>query len=278
MNQEQTNYIDFLNKSSEYEILIKKTGWEEVSLQAHSHEKYQVIYTLSGTLHIQIEDDSYFVPEKHLAWISDNVIHEINSNNRQVSLVIFYLSPCWFHDGILPASFCIYNSNSFIGENIRFLASGRSMINGNENRELFNFAVSFFNLLPTLSYKVDFLLKTMSIPNDHRLYPILCYMREHAFENLKIEEVANKFNISVRNMSRLLHNSGIRYSSFINRHRINRAIELFSDGGKIMQQIAYETGFSTPNNFNRVFKQVTGTSPGLYEKGVIDNKKSAIEQ
>ena len=47
---------------------------------------------------------------------------------------------------------------------------------------------------------------------------------------------------------------------------------------KDWQQIAYETGFSTPNNFNRVFKQVTGTSPGLYEKGVIDNKKSAIEQ
>ena len=45
-----------------------------------------------------------------------------------------------------------------------------------------------------------------------------------------------------------------------------------------MQQIAYETGFSTPNNFNRVFKQITGTSPSLYEKGVTDNKKSAIEQ
>lgn len=59
---------------------------------------------------------------------------------------------------------------------------------------------------------------------------------------------------------------------------VNRAIELFSDGGKTMKQIAYETGFSTPNNFNRVFRQITGTSPSLYEKGVADNKKSAIEQ
>ncbi|MBU3839299.1 MAG: AraC family transcriptional regulator [Candidatus Phocaeicola faecigallinarum] len=143
---------------------------------------------------------------------------------------------------------------------------------------MFDFAISFFNLLPILSYKVDFLLKTMSIPNDHRLYPVLCYMREHAFRNLKIEQVAAEFNISVRNLSRLLHESGIRFNSFINRHRVNRAIELFSDGGKTMQQIAYETGFSTPNNFNRVFRQITGTSPSLYEKGVADNKKSAIEQ
>lgn len=278
MNQEQKDYISLLNSSSENDILIKKTGWEEKSLHAHTHEKYQIIYTLSGTLHIQIENDSYFVPGKHIAWIPDNVVHEINSNNRQVSLVIFYFSPIWQSEKIRTSSFCIYNSNSVICENIKYLASCGDCIDGNKNSVLFDFAIGFFNLLPILSYKVDFLLKTMSIPNDHRLYPILCYMREHAYENLKIEHVADNFNISVRNLSRLLHNSGIRYNSFINRHRINRAIELFSDGGKTMQQIAYETGFSTPNNFNRVFKQITGTSPGLYEKEVMDNKKSAIER
>lgn len=278
MNQEQINYIDFLNSSSDFDILIKKTGWEEVSLHAHEHKKYQIIYTLSGTLHIQIENDSYFVPEKHIAWIPDNVVHEINSNNRQVSLVIFYFSPIWQSEKIRTSSFCIYNSNSVICENIKYLASCGNCIDGNENGVLFDFAISFFNLLPILSYKVDFLLKTMSIPNDHRLYPVLCYMREHAFRNLKIDQVAAEFNISVRNLSRLLHDSGIRFNSFINRHRVNRAIELFSDGGKTMQQIAYETGFSTPNNFNRVFRQITGTSPSLYEKGVADNKKSAIEQ
>lgn len=66
MNQEQKDYIRLLDSSSVYDILIKKMGWEEISLHAHSHEKCQIIYTLSGTLHIQIEDDSYFVPEKHI--------------------------------------------------------------------------------------------------------------------------------------------------------------------------------------------------------------------
>ena len=257
MNQEQKDYISLLNSSSENDILIKKTGWEEISLHAHSHEKYQIIYTLSGTLHIQIDSDSYFVPEKHIAWIPGDVLHEINSNNRQVSLVIFYFSPLCQPENIRTSSFCIYNTNSVIGENIKYLASCGDCIKSEDRGVLFDFAISFFNLLPTLSYKVDFLLKTMSIP---------------------IEQVAAEFNISVRNLSRLLHDSGIRFNSFINRHRVNRAIELFSDGGKTMQQIAYETGFSTPNNFNRVFKQITGTSPSLYGKGVTDNKKSAIEQ
>ena len=86
--------------------------------------------------------------------------------------------------------FCIYNTNSVIGENIKYLASCGDCIKSEDRGVLFDFAISFFNLLPTLSYKVDFLLKTMSIPNDHRLYPVLCYMREHAFRNLKIEQVS----------------------------------------------------------------------------------------
>ena len=156
MNQEQKDYISLLNSSSENDILIKKTGWEEISLHAHVHEKYQIIYTLSGTLHIQIENDSYFVPEKHIAWIPDNVVHEINSNNRQVSLVIFYFSPIWQSEKIRTSSFCIYNSNSVICENIKYLASCGNCIDGNENSVLFDFAIGFFNLLPILSYKVDF--------------------------------------------------------------------------------------------------------------------------
>lgn len=50
----------------------------------------------------------------------------------------------------------------------------------------------------------------------------------------------------------------------MNHQRIMRAIELFTDGGRTLQQVAYEVGYSTPNHFNRVFKQVTGVSPRIF--------------
>lgn len=37
MNQEQKDYIKLLNSSSENDILIKKTGWGEISLHANVH-------------------------------------------------------------------------------------------------------------------------------------------------------------------------------------------------------------------------------------------------
>lgn len=107
-------------------------------------------------------------------------------------------------------------------------------------------------------------LKILVVPNDMRLHPILDYMMEHLGDGLRIDRVAAEFGFSVRNLSRLLHASGIRFADYMNHQRVVRAIELFSDGGKTLQQVAYEAGFSTPNHFNRVFRQVTGMSPGVF--------------
>lgn len=66
MNAEQREYIGIINQSAEEVILIKKTGWEEVNLPGHVHGKCQIIYTLAGTLHVEIGSESYFVPESIL--------------------------------------------------------------------------------------------------------------------------------------------------------------------------------------------------------------------
>ena len=92
MNAEQREYIGIINQSAEEVILIKKTGWEEVNLPGHVHGKCQIIYTLAGTLHVEIGSESYFVPEKHIAWIPQGAEHKLSSNSRQVSMVNFFMS------------------------------------------------------------------------------------------------------------------------------------------------------------------------------------------
>ncbi|WP_302462784.1 hypothetical protein [Phocaeicola plebeius] len=52
-------YISLIKQTSKETIRIKKTGWEEIKLPGHAHEKCQIIYTLSGTLHVQIGSTSY---------------------------------------------------------------------------------------------------------------------------------------------------------------------------------------------------------------------------
>ena len=130
--------------------------------------------------------------------------------------------------------------------------------------DLYRYASSFFNLMPQINPTEPFLLRPLIIPNDPRLTPILNYINRHLSDRLDMELLASRFNLSTRNLSRLFHTSGIRFSSLVNHWRILRAIELLTDREKTIQEIAYEVGFNPTNNFNRIFKQITGTSPRVY--------------
>lgn len=265
MNNEQHNQLALVQKSAPEAIIIKKTGWKEINLHQHSHSQHQIIYTLSGTLHIQIESTSYFIPEKHVAWIPAYVEHELSSRNRQVPLVVYYIGlPDMDAAGNV---FSIYAMNAVIAENLKYIGSKGPEIRYEESPALYDFTQSFFRLLPSMSPSSGILLKTLLIPNDSRFHAVLDYMMEHLHENLRIERVAKDCGFSVRNLSRLLHASGIRFSDYLNHQRIMRAIELFADGGRTLQQVAYEVGYSTPNHFNRVFNQVTGVSPSTFFRG-----------
>lgn len=162
--------------------------------------------------------------------------------------------------------FSIYNTTSVIAENLKFIASKGKLIRRDTQADLSQFTLSFFKLLPSMSPVREILLKTLVIPDDQRLVPVLHYITEHCGENLKIETVAKYFGFSVRNLSRLFFRSNIRFSLYLNYQRVTRAIELLADREKTLSEIAYEVGFSTPNNFNRVFRQITGMSPGQFVK------------
>ena len=264
MNDEQREYLAPLGASDREEILIKRTGWEAINLPTHAHEKFQIIYTLSGTLHIKIGSNTYFVPERHLAWIPSRTKHKISSNSRQVALICFYIDLPVEGDQDPKALFYIWGIRPLIGENLKFIASHAPCIRCSTHPDLYRYASSFFNLMPQINPKETFLLRPLIIPNDPRLTPVLNYINRHLSDRLDMELLASRFHLSTRNLSRLFNTSKIRFSSLVNHWRILRAIELMSDRDKTIQEIAYEVGFNTPNNFNRVFKQITGTAPRMY--------------
>lgn len=264
MNDEQREYLAHIGTSDREEILIKRTGWEAINLPTHAHEKFQIIYTLSGTLHIKIGSNTYFVPERHLAWIPSRTKHKISSNSRQVALICFYIDLPVEGDQDPKALFYIWGIRPLIGENLKFIASHAPCIRCSTHPDLYRYASSFFNLMPQINPKETFLLRPLIIPNDPRLTPVLNYINRHLSDRLDMELLASRFHLSTRNLSRLFNTSKIRFSSLVNHWRILRAIELMSDRDKTIQEIAYEVGFNTPNNFNRVFKQITGTAPRMY--------------
>jgi AraC-like DNA-binding protein len=66
-------------------------------------------------------------------------------------------------------------------------------------------------------------------------------------QRLISESISEKFNCNVK--------------TYINQIRINEARRLLKDTDLNISEIAYKVGFSSPSNFNRVFKKLIGISP-----------------
>lgn len=86
--------------------------------------------------------------------------------------------------------------------------------------------------------------------------------------NLNLEKVSKNTNISQRAISDYISETfNCNFKTYINQIRINEAKRLLIETNMNMSEIAYKVGFSSPNNFNRVFKTFTGKSPS----GFIQN-------
>lgn len=251
--------LSIIESIPQEEVLTKVTGREEISFEPHAHNRCQIIYILTGTLHIEANHTSYFVTDRHLVWIPSGMPHRLSSNNRQIALLTSY-----FHmECPEEQHFAVYRTDELTARNLS-LISRYGRINRSHHPELFAFATSFFRLLPLICQEATFPTSPFILTHDARLYPVLEYIKTHLKENLSIENVASTFGFSVRNLTRLFTNSGIRFVHYLNYQRVVRSIEILTDNILNIEETAYEVGFNSPNTFSRVFKQITGESPSSF--------------
>lgn len=251
--------ISLIEKIPTDEIISRMTGKEQISLKPHFHNRHQLIYILSGTLHIETEETRHFVTPKHVVWIPQGTTHRLSSNNRQISLLV-----CYFHTDTTPKDrFAIYKTDEMIIRNLHFISTLKR-INRNKTPEIYAFASGFLNAIPLICKRTSFLVQNFIIADGSRLKPVLEYIKLNIRQDLTIDQVASRFNLSTRSLTRMFTNEGIRFVHYLNYQRIIRAMEILSDNVMNIEQTAYEVGFNSPNNFSRVFRQITGESPSEY--------------
>ncbi|MCI8416685.1 MAG: helix-turn-helix domain-containing protein [Lachnospiraceae bacterium] len=112
-------------------------------------------------------------------------------------------------------------------------------------------------------------IRTQSLRRQNR---IVAKAREYIDENydrgdLSIQLIAESIGINASYLSNLFATcTGENLVSYINEYRINVAIHLLLNTTISIKEIGYKTGFNTAQNFNRVFKRVTGRTPSKYRE------------
>lgn len=87
-------------------------------------------------------------------------------------------------------------------------------------------------------------------------------------EDLALQTVADKFNISPSYLSKLLRQElGYSFIDYLTQVRIRKAMQLMDDPFIKVYEVAQRVGYSSQHYFSTAFKKVTGVAPQEYRKG-----------
>lgn len=259
MNEEQRTFIQTVDNSSCDKIIVKDSGREAVALEPHRHDCIQLVETVTGTLRVTVGEREYFVPEGYACWIPRGTVHALASNNRRIAIRVFYFMP-ENEQETEKDDFSVHYVCPWALTNFKFIADYGPVI-GIDDSGIYSFCLSFFRTFRKEERRVMLPLKGVEINTNPVLQKAMDYLRNHLADNVKVNDAADAAGVSARTLSRLFSEAGTTFSDFVAYQRVIRALELMADDKMALKEVAYATGFSTPANFNRAFKQVMGEPP-----------------
>ncbi|MHA6533960.1 helix-turn-helix domain-containing protein [Paenibacillus sp. BAC0078] len=99
------------------------------------------------------------------------------------------------------------------------------------------------------------------------------YMKERLGEELSIQELADRANLSLSHYIRLFkQQTGHTPHHYLIRLRIERSKSLICQGEYGLREIADRAGFADQGHFTRMFKRLTGMTPKQYMQEVTANR------
>lgn len=99
---------------------------------------------------------------------------------------------------------------------------------------------------------------------------LLRYVDENISQELSMKELALKYNLDLFYLSKLFNGIvGMPFKSYLNLIRTINAEEKLSNTTTSMTEIAFECGFNTVRNFNRVFKSIKKITPSEFRETQI---------
>lgn len=103
--------------------------------------------------------------------------------------------------------------------------------------------------------------------------PLLEYVHQNFLEKLTLEELANKFGVSVPYISRYFKkNVGKGFLDYLHELRIERAVGMLKSTNMSVIDISVEVGFESYRTFSRVFREVKGKTPSEFRKSISQSE------
>lgn len=249
----------------------------------HRHSYYEVCLVLDGHGRFDCSGKSFRLSRGDLFTADLGVMHEIISETEQpleIQFISFSFSEPQQSAGKADELYdeCI---DSFIKEHAVIAAGADELalrfrclaeLNAEENN--LKWYLQCEGIIRQLILDIIFhtatpeKIRQISLSLDIRLDSALRYICDNPERNLTVEEIAAHANTSPRTLRRLFKNEwGVTVVEKCAELRIGAAgRRLLGHPDESIAETAYRFGFSNPSDFGRLFKKVTGISPGEFRE------------
>ena len=102
------------------------------------------------------------------------------------------------------------------------------------------------------------------------------YIAQHKTEPLSLSAVAKAAGISVFHFCKVFHKAtGLKFTDYVARVRLEEARTQLLNPNRRISGIAYDVGFQSLTQFNRMFKRVFGQSPSEFRQHLATGKRTS---
>lgn len=262
----QPYFYPFLHQHQEMQItwIIKGEGTLVVDNQLRRFSSGDIYLIGANQEHLFKSDPEYFIPGSDKSIRTLNIFFNPEGNLAKLLQLpeMMPLKPFLQQSQVgfkLPVTY--HNAISTLIKGIQY-ASGID--------QLIEFSL-LLNRLCHVNDELEPLIKSNSRINytefeEGRLKKVCNYVLQHYCQVISLDEIADMANMSVHAFCRYFKKkTGQTFLEFLNQTRVNEACrKLSSKKFDSISTIAYQCGFNSINNFNRVFKNTIGQSPRQY--------------
>jgi AraC-like DNA-binding protein len=128
---------------------------------------------------------------------------------------------------------------------------------------------SIVQLLTIFAQHLSALSNQLVVQEESREAPSIsrarAYITEHHADEMSLTQVASAVNMSAFYFCKSFRKAtGLTFTDYVARVRVEKVKNLLLNPNKRVSEAAYEAGFQSLSQFNRVFRRVAGEAPSVY--------------
>ncbi len=239
-----------------------KYDWNEhFAFNGESHDFWEAVFVESGRVEVTEDENFYTLSEGNVIFHAPMEFHRIKSaeGSSPKVFVFSFRTTGELPEAIRAGVFTANPSQRKLFDALRdsvydYVHKGSSAISGEKATSLLKLFIIEMATAPLATN-----ITTSRSAQEYQR--IVSFMSKNILENLTLEDIASRTNISVSYMKILFKTyAGIGPKSYYNLLRVQKATELLSKGASVTE-VSLAMNFSSANYFSVFFKRETGSPP-----------------